>query len=115
MEADGIEPEMPPIDACGYLVGYLFEVGPSLSGGMGPAPLTHSEIEAWQRNIGLTLEPFEARWLRRLSIEYLNESHRAEKSDCPSPYRPEDVIEQNRAAVARQIRNAMSAHRNQKG
>ena len=47
--------EMPPCD-CGYLVGYLFEVGPT----MGESPVTHTEIANWQRNTGIELNSWEA-------------------------------------------------------
>lgn len=39
------ELEMPPCDAQ-HLVGYFFEMGPTMAAGMGDAPLSHSEIDA---------------------------------------------------------------------
>ena len=72
---------MPPCDAT-YLVGYLFEIGPTL----GETPLTHSEIEAWMRNTGIRLSTWEARVLKRLSIEYLDESRQATDAARPSPW-----------------------------
>lgn len=76
---------MPPCDAP-HLVGYLFEIGPTLAAGMGEGPLTHGEIESWQRNTGIRLQSWEARLLKRLSIEYLNESSKARARDCPAPW-----------------------------
>lgn len=84
-EADGVELEMPPCDAA-YLVGYLFEIGPSLAAGMGAGPITHGEIFAWQRNTGIELDAWQARVLRQLSIEYCNESHDASQPDRPAPW-----------------------------
>lgn len=82
----GAEVHMPPIEWGGYILGYLFEVGPTMASGMGGGPLTFSEIEAWQRTVGICLSPFEAQLLRRLSMEYFGESHAATKFDCPAPY-----------------------------
>lgn len=82
----GIEdPDMPPADAL-HLVGYLFEIGPTLPAGMGEGPLTHGEIASWQHNTGVRLQSWEARLVKRLSIEYLNESHKARARDCPAPW-----------------------------
>lgn len=82
----GAEVQMPPIQWGGYILDYLFEVGPTMPSGMGSGPLTFSEIEAWQRAVGIRLSPFEAQLLRRLSVEYFGESHSATKADSPPPY-----------------------------
>jgi hypothetical protein len=89
-EDDTYQPDMPPLECGAYLIAYLFEVGPVMSGGMGPVPLTHGELRCWQDNIGLQLQPWEARFLRRLSREYAAEMHRAEKADAPAPWEPTD-------------------------
>lgn len=81
MRADGIEPEIPYIEAA-YLVVYLNEIGPVMPDG----PLTFGEIESWQRQTGIELQPWEVRLLRSLSMEYGNESIRAKKTECPPPY-----------------------------
>ena len=84
---------MPSID-CGYLVSYLFEIGPTMAAGMGSGPITHGEIESWQRITGIDLNPWDARTLRRLSIDYLSESQKATQMDCPAPWeQAPDVIE----------------------
>lgn len=57
-----------------------------MASGMGGGPLTFSEIEAWQRTVGICLSPFEAQLLRRLSVEYFGESHAATKPDSLPPY-----------------------------
>ena len=97
--------EMPPCDG-GYLVGYLFEVGPT----MGESPVTHTEIESWQRNTGIELNSWEARTVRSLSIAYMNESHKATKRDCPAPYAPADMSQDSRDAVALGIKNMMQSY-----
>lgn len=82
----GVDIQMPTIEWGAYILAYLFEVGPTMPSGMGSGPLTFSEIEAWQRTVGIFLLPFEAQLLRRLSVEYFGESHAATKFDCPAPY-----------------------------
>ncbi len=100
LEKDGDEaPEMPPIDAA-YLIGYLWEIGPSVAAGMGSGPISHTEIESWQRNTGIELNAWEARTLRRLSMDYVSESQKATAIDAEAPWQESpDVIEApNRAA-----------------
>lgn len=85
------EPEMPPLEGSEYILGYLYEIGPIMSGAMGSGPITHGELCAWQSNTGIRLSPWEVRTLRRLSIEYLNEQHRAGKLGCEPPWKSEDL------------------------
>ena len=80
------DPDMPLLEGAAYLIGYLFEVGPVMSAGMGPGPITHTEILAWSDLTGVELQPWEVRYLRRLSFDYLSMSHVAEKADCPAPW-----------------------------
>ena len=77
--------DMPECDAA-YLIGYLFEIGPTLAGGMGESPLPDTEIEAWQRNTGIELQSWEARAVKRLSREYLSESQAATEPNRPCPW-----------------------------
>jgi hypothetical protein len=86
IECDGGEIEMPPLDQGEYLIGYLYEVGPTVAAGMGAGPVTFAEMAAWQAARGFELEPWEARLLRRLSVDYLAESHRATQRDCQPPW-----------------------------
>lgn len=86
MEHDGGEIEMPPFDDGEYLIGYLYELGPTVAAGMGAGPVTFAEMAAWQAARGFELEPWEARLLRRLSVDYLAESHRATERNCPPPW-----------------------------
>ena len=82
---------MPPLEWAPYIVNYLFEIGPVLPAGMGSGPITASEIEAWQRLLGLELQPWEVRLLLRLSREYLSESHSATERGRPAPWQSGDV------------------------
>jgi hypothetical protein len=81
--------EMPECDAA-HIVAYLFEIGPTLAGGMGEVPVPESEIESWQRNTGIELQSWEARTVKRLSREYLSESQAATEPNraCPWPDAP---------------------------
>ena len=76
---------MPPCEAY-YLIAYLFEIGPSMVNGMGESPISQGEIESFQFNTGIELTAWEARNLRRLSMEYISASYKAKKPDCPSPW-----------------------------
>lgn len=88
---DGIEtPVMPPCSAQ-YVLGYLFEIGPTAAVGMGEGPITHSEIAAWMGNTGIRLSPWEARMLRRLSVDYLRESSRATQRGHPAPWQSKAI------------------------
>lgn len=86
MEGDDLQPDMPPLSGLEYLLNLLWEIGPVMTGAMGAGPLTHGEIEAAQRNLGIRLTPWECRTLRRLSIEYLNESSAATKRHARPPW-----------------------------
>ena len=76
-ENEGHEIEFPECRGF-YVLEYLFDVGLSL----GENALTHSEIQSWQHNTGTILQPWESRFLKRLSVIYLGEfkaSNDAEK------------------------------------
>lgn len=76
------EPDMPDPGAAQYLLSHLWQVGPTL----GDSAIDNTELRNYQENEGITLSPWECKTLRRLSIEYLNESHKATKPDCPPPF-----------------------------
>ena len=83
---DDYLPELPSVDGAAYLVAYLWDMGPTMVAGMGLGPLTHEEIRAWQSNTGVRLQPWEARLLRQLSMDYIVQMRNAEKADCPPPW-----------------------------
>lgn len=93
---------MPPItEEAGYLVETLMDAGIFTAAGMGQVPITWADLAAWQGGTGITLEPWESRLLRRMSTEYLNELHRAEKHDAPPPWHVELTPEQRQQVAAR--------------
>jgi hypothetical protein len=101
MEQDGIDPIMPPL-AVPWLFEVLFDLGPTEPGGMGAAAIGWRSLDAWCSRTGVDLPPWQCRLLRRVSGEYLIESDRARKMDCPSPWATRKV-EQNREAVTVQV------------
>ena len=91
-----------------YLLGYLWDVGPTMVAGMGAGPITRQELRAWQASSGIRLQPREARILRRRSIDYLAEMSRGETVDCPAPWQ-RDLPAEDRAAVANKMFHAIRA------
>ncbi len=88
-----------------YMVSYFYEVGPSTPTGMGEVPIAHSEIAAWKSNTGICLTTWEVRTLRRMSIDYVNESHQATKRGQPAPWKS-DSIDVDKAVAANAQKNA---------
>lgn len=99
---------MPPVSV-GHLILYLWELGPILADGMGSKPISHAELLAWSELTGIELQPWEARFIIRLSQDYLMESRRAEKPDCPSPWITAAVTQEQRDAVSRQVQSSLRA------
>jgi len=79
---EDFEPDMPPAGAAEYLLRHFWQAGPT----KGDAAIDNTELRNYQENEGIRLSPWECKTLRRLSIEYLNESFKAAKPDCPPPF-----------------------------
>jgi hypothetical protein len=103
LKVAGKEPEVPPVTAS-YLVAYLFEVGPTFPGAMGSVGLPWREIESWQRQIGIDLQPWEARLIRHASIEYANQAALSTKADCASPLK---IVVTDPMKIAKHIKNIL--------
>jgi hypothetical protein len=84
-QASGSFIEMPPLSAS-HLVAYLFDVGPTYPGAMGSVAIPYSEIESWQRQSGIELQPWEIKAIRMASIAYANQSQLATKPECAPPW-----------------------------
>ena len=82
-----------------YMLEYMQDIGLSI----GENALTHGEIESWQRNIGVRLNPWECRTIKRLSSAYLSEFHKA------SDPKAETVWEDAPYYMSAKYRNAMRA------
>jgi hypothetical protein len=108
-ESQEYEPEMPPVEGCAHILRYLWEVGPVLGGGMAPAPITQQEIRAWQENSGVRLQPWEARWMRDLSMVYLSELHAAESPNRQPPWESDGMVRESQARAAQAMRRAFTA------
>lgn len=77
---------MPPNPAP-HIIDWLMEIGLTEAAGMGSAPLSWQEIDAWCNRTGIDLATWEARLIRRLSADYLAECRKAEDRNCPPPWR----------------------------
>lgn len=80
--------EMPDIDtecAAGYLVGLLHEAGLMSSSGMGPVPLSWTEINAWLQVTELELTVWERLTIKRMSEDYVGERCETDPNR-PAPY-----------------------------
>lgn len=88
---------------CGalYLVEYLIEMGVT----HGELAIPHAEIESWQRQCGIELQPWEVRFVKRLSEAYLSESHAARDPDAETPWADAPYV----VPTARQTANRMKA------
>jgi hypothetical protein len=86
MKMDGVDAVMPPNPAP-HILGNLLEIGLTEVAGMGAGPISWQSISAWQQVMGRRLPRWEARLLRKLSVEYLAEGRRAESENCPPPWR----------------------------
>ncbi|EJL34124.1 hypothetical protein [Novosphingobium sp. AP12] len=100
LKKDRIVPQMPPNPAP-HILSRLFEIGLTEAAGMGAGPLSWQSIKAWQDVIGVSLSRWEARLLRKLSVEYLAEGHRAESENCPPPWRAEVSAREMEVELAR--------------
>lgn len=99
----GAQAPLPPLWRGEYLLGYLWDAGPLMRGGMEPAPLSCTELGAWQEASGVELQPWESALLRRLSREYLAEATQASASDSPAPWAAAPDAGLDREAVSRRI------------
>lgn len=104
-------PPMPPVDEeVEYLISHFFDVGPTmLTGASNSVPLSYAELRAWQDSLGIELQPWEARTIRRLSFEYLTQIQLAEKLECKAPWvgdAADDSI--HRRMIARRMRDSIA-------
>lgn len=100
-----VEVIYPPVEMM-YMVDYLFSAGPTLSSPMGSTPLTHQEIWAWQKNMGVKLCPWEVNSLRELSRQYLSELLQSDKHDSPPPWVPE-IDKEHGEVIAKRVQDVL--------
>lgn len=83
---DHYMPGVPPVEVGAHLAMWLFEIGPVMASGMGSAPISESEMRAWQDNTCTRLTPWEARTIRALSRSYVAELSEAVDRVRPPPW-----------------------------
>lgn len=103
---EGRPPPLPKVEACGYLIDYLFEVGPVQSNGMGAMVVSFEELQAWQRLCQHTLEPWEVLTLRSMSQAFANEAQTASEPNAPPPW-IELPSDEKRRDIAKRARAAL--------
>lgn len=102
--AEGVDLPLPAIPGEGaYLVAHLLEVGPVSASAAGSSPVSWTDLQAWQQQIGVELQPWETRMLRSLSTAYAAELRRAEAHDALSPMAAEVTSNEQRESVARRV------------
>jgi hypothetical protein len=101
-EKDGLEIVFPEVRAY-YLIEHLFDIGISI----GDHSITYSEIEAWQRLSGVELQPFEARFLKKLSEAYLSAAREAADNDAESPWEDAPIYMSKAYLMARRMQKAI--------
>jgi hypothetical protein len=74
---------MPQIDVAGYLVDYLFELGPVKA----ESAIEPPDLPGWEYVLGVEFEPWEMRTLIQLSRAYHSESYEAKDWTREPPYR----------------------------
>jgi hypothetical protein len=108
MESEGEEVTVPDCSAP-FLVARLFEIGPVVAGGMGPAPIGWRDVEAWQNCSGVRMPPWQCRTMVELSREYLSFAIEARKRDCAAPWSDEAMTENRRERISRQLKAGLRA------
>lgn len=105
MKKDGVAVPMPP-NPLPHVVDRLIEIGLTEAAGMGAGPVSWQTMDAWANRTSVDIEPWEARLIRRLSVEYVAEQRRAESENCPAPWRWQ-VTEAEKAAAQRELESVL--------
>lgn len=75
-----------PPNPAEHITDWLMDIGPTIPTGMGPEPISWEAINAWCDRIGIELDAWEARTIRRLSRVFIAQQNEARKPSCPAPY-----------------------------
>jgi hypothetical protein len=76
-----------------YLIEILYEVGPAKPIGMGGnVAIDEIDLAAWMSNQCVTLTPWEAKTIRRLSQEYAAMLSVASEPDTPAPWLDPEIL-----------------------
>ena len=101
------DPPLPDIEDGRHIIDALMEVGPFVSNGMGPAPVSWQEITAWQTASCSVLEPHELQLLRSLSVEYLGSYEQARAEDCGAPMAVKPKTAQSALALQAKVKSLL--------
>lgn len=107
MEQAGHDIQLPALGVARHLVAHLLDAGPIVLNANGSAPLSWTDIDAWARITGVRLQTWEARGLRRLSLEYMTCAQRAQEPNCPPPYNQEPEPDK-RERIGSELRSIFS-------
>ncbi len=93
-------------DADRFIVCCFIECGVCLSGGMGISPITWTELNNYIKCSKTNISGYESELIIKMSREYCNFSHKAQKKSCLAPYlenyESEDEIVKRRKIVSAQ-------------
>lgn len=93
----------------GYIIVLLHECGLMSSNGMGPCPLSWTEIHNWLSVTKRDLPTFEINLIKHLSNEYVSEYYLASDINRPDPHKSVDYKSPDRRkAVSDSIRAVMT-------
>lgn len=108
MKERGEAPLWPPNPAP-HMTEWLIEIGPTTAGTMGEAPISWQDLTEWQRNVGIVLDAWEARVIRRMSEAFLSQRHESEKPSCIAPFLGDaEAVAVTRANVAQRVKALFS-------
>lgn len=96
---------LPDIGSGIYIINWLHEAGLLTATGMGVAPLSWQEIEAWASVTETQTELWERLMIKELSEVYVRELNVASAKDAPSPYTFVDEFAIDREVVSSKLLN----------
>lgn len=100
--------QFPECDGAEYLVALLQEAGSVLNQGMGPYPLTWTEMESWLNVTELRLSVWEKLTIKEMSEVYAAELSKSTAKHCVAPYVPTVEPEQlDRKAIASKVASVL--------
>jgi hypothetical protein len=99
---------MPDITGAEYMVDYWQTLGRCSSGGMGPVPLSATELRSWQEGTLTEIDSWEFSTLIEMSRGYVSSLLEGEKPETPPPY-GDPVREFDRESVSKKVTNAFKA------
>lgn len=89
---------------CIYLFNYLMMIGPATNTGMGQAVISWQELESWQKQNGVSLNPWELSIIRKASAAYVHQSQVSTDVNCPPPGK---VVEKDQNKLAQHIKSIL--------